>query len=172
MERSNDFYPLWLEPLLCTEFYGDNGVCEEHCIHEPLCESCWKIAAEAEHEGHQYLKIYKVSKQASVRKAAIEREIDVMEIQPYTINNHKVVLLTSKEGNGGNPNCVICQVKIKDEQYQFCSISCKIERDAEILSLSLSKSDNVEEIEAESSTQNNSLRTKPRKGKPWRSPLF
>ncbi|XP_015068642.2 uncharacterized protein LOC107013178 [Solanum pennellii] len=136
MARDNELRPLWLEPLLDNDFYEHDCICEVHnqyctffckmCKNKPLCESCWRVDAEAEHELHQFLQIFKVSEKASVRKADIESEIDVRKIQPYVINNHKVILLKPKGGNGGNPKCVICEGKIKEEFYDYCSISCKI----------------------------------------------
>ncbi|XP_049345739.1 uncharacterized protein LOC125810275 [Solanum verrucosum] len=165
MERDNKLNPPWLEPLLDIDFYGHNCICEVHnqyctffckkCTNKPLCESCWRVDAEAEHELHLFLQIFKVSEKASVRKADIESEVDVRKIQPYIINNHKVILLKPKGGNGGNPKCVICQGKIKDEFYQYCSISCKIIGDIDQLEI-------VEE---------NGPR-KRRKRRPCRSPLF
>lgn len=53
------------------------------------------------------MQIFKVSGKASVRKDDIKEEINVRDIQPYIINNYKVVLLKSKEGSYGYPNCVI-----------------------------------------------------------------
>ncbi|KAK4341345.1 hypothetical protein RND71_039846 [Anisodus tanguticus] len=191
MERNNELCPAWVEPLIRADFYGHNGICETHnkyctyfcknCTTKPFCELCWKVAAEDEHEGHPHLRIFIVSNKASVRKADIEREVDITDIQPYTVNDHKVILLKPKGRNGRDPKCIICQGKIKDEQYQFCSISCKVSAvntfynsvmfgDAERLRHGLCESETIEEIEAE--VPSYSLRTKPRKRRPCRSPLF
>ncbi|KAM3343238.1 hypothetical protein P3S68_025327 [Capsicum galapagoense] len=143
MERNNELYLPWLEPLITTNFYGDDSKCDRHnmyrtffckeCTDEPLCESCWKDAAE--HKGHEFLQIF-------------------------------------KEGSYGYPSCVICERRIKDEQYQFCSISCKTVGEKLMRGHSESESEICEENKVECSTQNYSLRKKSRKRRPYRSPLF
>lgn len=66
--ESNERYSSWLEPLIFTDFYGDNGICEQHnlcctffykeCINELLCESGWRDTAEAEHEDYKSLQVH------------------------------------------------------------------------------------------------------------------
>lgn len=175
MESGN--YPPWLSPLLNTDFYEPHNHCEAHnnqyctrfcknCRSKPLCELCWKVSS---HEDHQLLQIFKVSEKASVRKVDIEKEVDITDIQPYIINSHKVMLLKPKEGNGGNPKCFSCQGRIKDEEYIYCSIACKV-RSKRINFLCNGKI--VKEDKAECLAPSYSLRRRPRKGTPRRSPLL
>lgn len=68
MARDNELRPLWLEPLLDNNFYEHDCICEVHnqyctffckmCKNKPLCESCWRVDAEAEHELHQFLQVH------------------------------------------------------------------------------------------------------------------
>lgn len=128
--------PAWLPPLLTIENFFSH--CSHHtsgkneknhfcfdCKEGPLCPEGLAVS----HSGHSTIQIRRASHRDVVRIADIQKYVDLVNIQPYTINSAKIVFLQSrpqpKMVKGASHYCETCHRSIADP-VRFCSILCKL----------------------------------------------
>lgn len=127
--------PVWLSPLLQTEFFGH---CKKHTTgkHEKnqFCLSCCSgpycpQGLSQSHSGHMSIQVRKASHRDVVRITDMQKYLDLSNIQPYTINGAKIVFLQSRPQpklcKGAATYCDTCHRSLAD-QVRFCSINCKL----------------------------------------------
>ncbi|KAH8521263.1 hypothetical protein H0E87_002354 [Populus deltoides] len=133
MMMSKSMKPAWLEGLMAETFFGGCGVHENRRKNEKnvfclLC--CLSICPHClpSHRSHPLLQVRRYVYHDVVRLGDLEKLIDCSYIQPYTINNAKVIFLNqrpqSRSCKGSANNCFTCD-RILQDPFHFCSLSCK-----------------------------------------------
>ncbi|ERN15032.1 hypothetical protein AMTRI_Chr02g214080 [Amborella trichopoda] len=127
--------PPWLDGLVKGSFFTPcafhesrkknekNVFCLECCVS--LCTHCI-----SSHPPHPFLQVRRYVYHDVVRLDDLEKLIDCSRVQPYTINNAKVIFLNrrpqTRASKGSNNICLSCDRMLQDP-YSFCSLSCKVD---------------------------------------------
>ncbi|GAV60458.1 PLATZ domain-containing protein [Cephalotus follicularis] len=145
------------------------------------CQYCCLSSASGSHRHHKILKIYRHVYTDVVSLGTMEKYIDCSQIQPYKCNKRLVVALTPLPHCGPTLNnemsCEICKRRLAEpDQYNYCSISCKVtafERKSSESDPPFLSNDHSSPIKEQrkKSTQPDKPKHK-RKGYPRRAPLF
>ncbi|PKI49471.1 hypothetical protein CRG98_030088 [Punica granatum] len=127
--------PRWLWNLVGEKFFGPckvhgssrknekNVYCLECCAS--ICSHCVPL-----HASHPLLQVRRYVYHDVVRLADAQKLLDCSLVQPYTTNSAKVVFLKqrpiSRLFRGSGNLCATCDRNLQ-ENYVFCSISCKVQ---------------------------------------------
>ncbi|KAM0936290.1 putative transcription repressor PLATZ family [Dioscorea sansibarensis] len=195
--------PKWYGSLLRKKFFG---VCEDHrdlrksemniyCIDCDLrmCSHCSvsPSVSPGGHRSHKILQIRRYIYQDVIRIHDMERLLDCSDVQAYTVNNAKVVLLRRRKQSKpsrASTSCEMCRRAITDPN-RYCSIACKVSKgptriapsSPSISSIDGDREDGEEVSCCVSSVEPQSLdssevamrrKINDRKGIPRRAPLF
>ncbi|KAH7683795.1 PLATZ transcription factor protein [Dioscorea alata] len=195
--------PKWLGSLLKKKFFR---VCEDHrnvrksemniyCIDCDLCMCSHCLVSPARssggHRSHKILQIRRYIYQDVIRILDMQSLLDCSGVQPYTVNNAKVVLLRRRKQSKpsrASTSCEMCGRAITDPN-RYCSIACKVSKGPAKMtrsSPSISSLDGDHEADEEVSCCVSSVEPQPsdssevamrrkindRKGIPRRAPLF
>ncbi|XP_020255245.1 uncharacterized protein LOC109832228 isoform X2 [Asparagus officinalis] len=132
--------PQWLDLLLKKKFFGNcnkhrdsrkseiNIYCTECDVR--MCSHC--ITEDASHRCHRLLQIRRYVYSDVVKIDEMQKHIDCSKIQPYSLNQAKVIFLNpkskkskpSKPPHGTTP-CNHCRRSISAPN-RYCSIACKV----------------------------------------------
>ncbi|XP_068655555.1 protein RGF1 INDUCIBLE TRANSCRIPTION FACTOR 1-like [Aristolochia californica] len=127
--------PAWLRGLMTETFFE---LCVTHdsarkneknifclCCCRSICSNCLPS-----HRSHPLLQVRRYVYHDVVRLDDLEKLIDCSYVQPYTINNAKVVFLNQRPQTrpckGSGNICLSCE-RLLQEPYHYCSLSCKVE---------------------------------------------
>ncbi|XP_057981480.1 protein RGF1 INDUCIBLE TRANSCRIPTION FACTOR 1 isoform X2 [Malania oleifera] len=127
-------HPHWLQVLLKEKFFNaciiheyakkneKNIFCLDCCTS--ICPHCLSL-----HRSHRLLQIRRYVYHDVIRLDDAEKLMDCAFVQAYTTNSAKVVFLNqrpqTRSCRGSGNICYTCDRGLQD-QYLFCSISCKI----------------------------------------------
>ncbi|KAA8537188.1 hypothetical protein F0562_029680 [Nyssa sinensis] len=126
--------PAWLDGLMAETFFAACGVHENRRKNEKniFCLDCCQSFCPhclSSHRSHLLLQVRRYVYHDVVRLDDLEKLIDCSYIQPYTINSAKVIFLNqraqSRSCKGSANICFTC-VRILQEPFHFCSLSCKV----------------------------------------------
>ncbi|KAA8544736.1 hypothetical protein F0562_019560 [Nyssa sinensis] len=126
--------PAWLDGLMGETFFAACLVHENQRKNERniFCLDCCQSFCPhclPSHRSHPLLQVRRYVYQDVVRLDDLEKLIDCSYIQPYTINNAKVIFLNqraqSRTCKGPANICFTCD-RILQEPFHFCSLSCKV----------------------------------------------
>lgn len=117
-----------------------------NCLSHPFCENC---VADSKHWDHHHLqvrviyiyiffvlfelingfvffsrKVFKASRKEVVRVKDVENLLNISNIQPFIINNRRVIYIKARETKG-DPSCNICGGRKLEDKHEFCSIECQ-----------------------------------------------
>ncbi|KAJ4715009.1 PLATZ transcription factor family protein [Melia azedarach] len=187
--------PPWLKPLIRANFYENcqcgsrytNYFCSE-CEGLPFCDKCKNMTHQ--HDGHddKVLPVCRASHQPGINNLSLKKLLDISDIQQYVINSKKIVYIPQRRGKENNvqkagaeevnrivkKRCEICGWPKLSLPVRFCSIECKEKGfRKEQKSVKCAKEEKPFKIEEEEYVApKGSLRKKPRKRVPVRSPLM
>ncbi|KAL0692903.1 hypothetical protein Bca4012_060083 [Brassica carinata] len=161
------------------------------CTNGSLCPLCLE-----QHKNHRTIQIRRSSYHDVIRINEIEKHLDILSVQTYVINSAKVVFLNERPQLGRRKRvkvtnaCDVCSRGLVDDCFCFCSLGCKVagtsrsfEKGVKQTLMALESSNNSSGVEdsipcpqslTPSTPQvptSTSLRKRPRKGIPYRSPL-
>ncbi|XAR63195.1 hypothetical protein NMG60_11023047 [Bertholletia excelsa] len=135
MVDDSSHLPRWLEVLLGEKFFNACLIHEEakknekniFCLDccESICPHCL-----SPHRSHRLLQIRRYVYQDVIRVSDAEKLMDCSYVQSYTTNSAKVVFLNQRPQTrpfrGAGNFCITCERALQ-EQYLFCSLSCKLQ---------------------------------------------
>ncbi|XP_075482957.1 protein RGF1 INDUCIBLE TRANSCRIPTION FACTOR 1-like [Primulina tabacum] len=134
--------PAWLLSLMAETFFSGCGVHQDRRKNEKnifclnCCQSFCSHCVASHHPSHPLLQVRRYVYQDVIRLDDLEKLIDCSCIQPYTINSAKVIFLNQraqsrssscKQLNGSGNTCFTCD-RILQYPFNFCSLSCKVDR--------------------------------------------
>ncbi|CAN6847757.1 unnamed protein product [Brassica oleracea] len=182
--------------VLCN-FHGHSpkNECNMYCLdctNGSLCSLCLE-----HHKDHRTIQIRRLSYHHVIRVNEIQMHLDILSVQTYVNNSAKVVFLNERpqlervRGVRVTNACDVCSRGLADDCFCFCSLGCKVagtsrsfEKGREHTVMESENSSNISGVEDDdipkpqsvnaSTPQlptSTSLRKRPRKGIPQRSPL-
>ncbi|XP_068657375.1 protein RGF1 INDUCIBLE TRANSCRIPTION FACTOR 1-like [Aristolochia californica] len=127
--------PAWLRGLMTETFFVPCGTHDSArkneknifclCCCRSICSNCLPS-----HRSHPLLQVRRYVYHDVARLDDLEKLIDCSYVQPYTINNAKVVFLNQRPQTrpckGSGNTCQSCE-RMLQEPYHYCSLSCKVE---------------------------------------------
>ncbi|KAG9438978.1 hypothetical protein H6P81_019143 [Aristolochia fimbriata] len=127
--------PAWLRGLMSETFFVPCGTHDSArkneknifclCCCRSICSNCLPA-----HRAHPLLQVRRYVYHDVARLDDLEKLIDCSYVQPYTINNAKVVFLNQRPQTrpckGSGNTCLSCD-RMLQEPYHYCSLSCKVE---------------------------------------------
>ncbi|CAE5958953.1 unnamed protein product [Arabidopsis arenosa] len=126
--------PAWLEGLMAETFFSSCGIHETRRKSEKnvfclLC--CLSVCPHClpAHRSHPLLQVRRYVYHDVVRLSDLEKLIDCSYVQPYTINGAKVIFINQRPQSRAKVSSNVCFtcVRILQEPFHFCSLSCKVD---------------------------------------------
>ncbi|CAN6847775.1 unnamed protein product [Brassica oleracea] len=164
------------------------------CTNGSFCPLCLE-----HHKDHRTIQIRRLSYHHVIRVNEIQKHLDILSVQTYVIDGAKAVFLNERPQHGRLKRvkgvrvttCDVCSRGLVDDCFCFCSLGCKVagtsrsfEKGREHTVMESENSSNISGVEDDdipkpqsvnaSTPQlptSTSLRKRPRKGIPQRSPL-
>lgn len=127
----NGLTPEWIDSLLTTLFFFSctihRKICNVFCTDcpqaGPLCTICRSVS----HPDHHTIQIRKFSTDITVNIAEVRKLMDISDVQHCNSKGARVVYITSGISEPKLKSCcVVCLKKPVNEEYKFCSLSCKV----------------------------------------------
>ncbi|XP_073060299.1 protein RGF1 INDUCIBLE TRANSCRIPTION FACTOR 1-like [Primulina eburnea] len=134
--------PAWLLGLMAETFFYGCGVHQDRRKNEKnifclkCCQSFCPHCLPSHHPSHPLLQVRRYVYQDVIRLDDLEKLVDCSCIQAYTINSAKVIFLNQraqsrssscKQLNCSGNTCFTCD-RILQYPFNFCSLSCKVDR--------------------------------------------
>ncbi|RID75902.1 hypothetical protein BRARA_B02917, partial [Brassica rapa] len=182
-EEEENQWPPWLKPLLKEEHFfvqcdshGDSpkNKCNMYCLdctNGSFCPLCLE-----HHKDHRTIQIRRLSYHNVIRVNEIQMHLDILSVQTYVIDGAKVVFLNERpqlervRGVRVTNACDVCSRGLADDCFCFCSLGCKNSSNISGVENNIPNPQSVNASTTELPTST-SLRKRPRKGIPYRSPL-
>ncbi|CAN6855894.1 unnamed protein product [Brassica oleracea] len=165
------------------------------CTNGSFCPLCLE-----HHKDHRTIQIRRLSYHHVIRVNEIQMHLDILSVQTYVIDSAKAVFLNERPQHGRLKRvkgvrvttCDVCSRGLVDDCFCFCSLGCKVagtsrsfEKGREHTVMEAENSSNISGVEDDipkpqsvnastpqlPTSTSTSLRKRPRKGIPQRSPL-
>lgn len=132
---ANGLIPEWIDSLMTTTFFTQctthqnlgRKACNVFCTDCPQAGALCSICRSTSHADHNSIQIRKSLSENTINISQVKSLLDASDIQPCVSKGARVVYITNgiKEDKR-NSTCVVCLKQIVNEEYQFCSLSCKV----------------------------------------------